>query len=367
MRARKVPTIEECIDRLHLNPSNESYLKELSLLILKNHPLDYLRKLAKDLGHDKLPVSQTQKLYWQVRGYSSEEANAKVFETQSTRGSFEHKRRKMLANGVSPEEAEKRVREMAAKTSKATSDAHKRHALKDPLYLKAMTHQCKEFWMKKGFTEEESIKRAAEVCEKNRKKFREKLDSGEIEKGWNNTTIEYYLKQGNTLDEAKILVSERQRTFTLEKCISKYGVEIGYAKWKARQEKWFKNYRKKSYSFVSQDLFWEIQEIFKFSTDEIAFATFDKGARTETMNLNKEARLYLDNRVVLPDFIHFPSKRIIEFDGVYYHRSTSENKARERIRDEDLRRNGYEVMHVNEKEWKDLRDEVLERCKQFLS
>jgi very-short-patch-repair endonuclease len=71
--------------------------------------------------------------------------------------------------------------------------------------------------------------------------------------------------------------------------------------------------------------------------------------------------------LVLPDFIHIPSKKIIEFDGVYYHRNTPENKTRELKRDEDLRRNGYSVFHVNEKEYKLFPDETISKCKKFLN
>lgn len=50
--------------------------------------------------------------------------------------------------------------------------------------------------------------------------------------------IGYWLKQGYTEQEAKELLSERQRTFTLKKCIQKYGEERGIEKWKERQKKW---------------------------------------------------------------------------------------------------------------------------------
>lgn len=313
-----------------------------------------------------MSASNLSKQYWQCRGYSVEDAIMKIAEIQSSRASIKKRKVKMIAEGASEEEADQRLKEWSIKKSKSVSDTHKRFAEKDPLYLQSMSRYCAQYWINKGFTEEESKIKANNECDKNRKIFREKLDSGEIEKGWNNTTIEYYLKGGMTIDEAKQAVIERQKTFSLEKCVAKYGEIEGREKWIIRQEKWFKNYRKKSYSFISQKLFWQIQDDLKFKNDEIKFATFDNGSKTETVNLNKESRLYLDTRVVLPDFIHLPSKKIIEFDGVYYHRNTPENKSREAERDKDLIRNGYKVIHITESEYKLYPEDTINKCKQFL-
>ncbi len=51
------------------------------------------------------------------------------------------------------------------------------------------------------------------------------------------SNINYYLDQGLTLDEAKMMLSERQSTFSLDKCISKYG-DSGEEIWRNRQIKW---------------------------------------------------------------------------------------------------------------------------------
>ncbi len=360
-------TIYQAIEKYRLNSDNFQYIRELSEFMETGHPFEFIRLKSQQLGSMKMSASNLTKLYWQCRGYSEKEAESKISEMQGSRTSIKKRIDKLVSDGYSIEEASLKMKEWSVFKSKSVSDSHKRAQEKDPLYLKSMSHYCPEFWMKKGFSQEEAKIKAAEVCENNRKKFREKLDSGEIKKGWNNTTIEYYLKQGLSLDEAKLALIDRQKTFTLEKCISKYGEEIGREKWKVRQEKWFSSYRKKSYSFTSQELFWKIQEDLSFLPDEIAFATFDNGSKTEIVNLNKEARLYLDTRVVLPDFIHLPSKKIIEFDGVYYHKNTPENKTRELQRDQDLIRNGYTVLHINEKEYKLFPEEIKNKCKEFLT
>ena len=53
-----------------------------------------------------------------------------------------------------------------------------------------------------------------------------------------NTKIEYYLAQGYTHGESEELLSERQTTFSLNKCTERYGEAEGTKIWKERQDKW---------------------------------------------------------------------------------------------------------------------------------
>lgn len=68
-----------------------------------------------------------------------------------------------------------------------------------------------------------------------------------IENNTDSTTIGYWLERtdGN-LEEAKKLLSERQSTFSLQKCIEKYGEEKGKQRWLDRQEKWIEAYNNKT-------------------------------------------------------------------------------------------------------------------------
>lgn len=58
--------------------------------------------------------------------------------------------------------------------------------------------------------------------------------------------IEYWTKHGFTDDAAMKKLSERQRTFTLEKCIERFGEDKGLDVWKKRQEKWLNTLNSKS-------------------------------------------------------------------------------------------------------------------------
>ena len=52
------------------------------------------------------------------------------------------------------------------------------------------------------------------------------------------TQVPYWTKHGYSEEEVKKIVSEKQATFSLEKCIEKYGEENGRKKWLERQERW---------------------------------------------------------------------------------------------------------------------------------
>ena len=70
----------------------------------------------------------------------------------------------------------------------------------------------------------------------------------------------YWLNKGYSNEEAVKLRSERQNTFSLEKCLKKHGEENGRKIFVQRQNNWqkslYKNGKLKSgYSEVSQELF----------------------------------------------------------------------------------------------------------------
>jgi hypothetical protein len=86
------------------------------------------------------------------------------------------------------------------------------------------------------------------------------------------TRIEFYTSRGMTQESAEKALSERQRTFTLKKCIKRYGYDKGVLVWKERQKGWqetlnakppkeierinrAKNFCGKGYSKISQTLF----------------------------------------------------------------------------------------------------------------
>lgn len=184
--------------------------------------------------------------------------------------------------------------------------------------------------------------------------------------------VEYWLKSGYTLEESKEKVSERQRTFSLEKCIEKYGEEQGTKRWAEKQEKWLEsigNSFSRGFSNVSQELFWKISENLEdFSS--IYFAELGKDKKIDSSGKNNEYILNLNTRIVKPDFIDKNKNKIIEFDGTYWHSERivdKTNKLRDKERDKLLKDSGYEVLHISESDYRENPEIIVERCLEFLN
>jgi very-short-patch-repair endonuclease len=181
---------------------------------------------------------------------------------------------------------------------------------------------------------------------------------------------EYWVKKGFTKDEAKKIISEKQSTFSLEKCIIKYGETKGIETWKKRQEKWTKNYKKNNYSRNSQKLFVSLYNVISVKYKGIYFATLNENKEIVDNGKNHEYRLTLMDRVIMPDFYVEDTKKIIEFDGVYWHdykrRNKRENEKREIEKDISIINSGYQILRISELEWEKYPLETIKKCLDYL-
>lgn len=111
----------------------------------------------------------------------------------------------------------------------------------------------KEYWIKKGYSEEEAIQMAIDTKISNNKKGAEKLSmrSDHDIRMHSHRCIEFYTSRGFTEEEGKKAISKLQSTFSLEKCILKYGKDDGIKRWNARQEKWLSTIKER---FTGEDL-----------------------------------------------------------------------------------------------------------------
>jgi very-short-patch-repair endonuclease len=197
-------------------------------------------------------------------------------------------------------------------------------------------------------------------------KIKEKAAKNRADNDGNTTSIGYWLKKtNNDVERAEQLLSQRQSTFSLKKCIEEYGEEKGFDRWKTRQETWHKNYKKSNFSKISQKLFWDVIETLG-SLENIYFAELDKNKQKDFSRINNELRLTLDS-VILPDFIDTAQKKVIEFDGVYWHGEIGHgNIQRENLRDNMLIKYGYKVLHINENDYIKNKQQTIELCRKFL-
>jgi len=270
--------------------------------------------------------------------------------------------------GFSLEEAKKNISEIQAKNSNKVKNrfiASKENLKKigfsdEEIRKKTLTPSKLEFWLAKNF----SLEEAKELVSKNQSFASKHVDySNRILP----TNINYWVNLGYSYLHAKEKVKERQKTFSLDICIKKYGEIDGLIRFNERQIKWLKNYKKSNFSKISQDLFWGVLKAIPSIIDnEIYFATYANG-NLDDSGKNNEFRLKLNERVILPDFIDLTNKKIIEFDGTYYHRLNPENNLRELKRDEMIIKSGYEILHISEKDYKSNKEDIIYKCVNFLN
>ena len=175
------------------------------------------------------------------------------------------------------------------------------------------------------------------------------------------TKIEYYLDQGMTEEEAKKALSERQKTFSLDICIEKYGEVEGRKRWADRQEKWINNFKKQNYSNISQELFNSIMEKYN---GNVYYATYDRENMTEYVN--KEYRIRLSDKLFSLDFVDIDNKKVIEFDGDYWHSESLVNPEREKERERILKEHGYSILRIREQDYKRSKSHTVSTCLKFL-
>lgn len=223
----------------------------------------------------------------------------------------------------------------------------------------------KEYWLRRGYDEEMSIQKAYEHKQANNRLGATTKRTHDQYRSTSPRCVEYWTLRGCSADDARRKVANHQSTFSLDICVKKYGTEEGTRRWKSRQEKWHTSYKKQNYSNVSQELFWKIAEQLP-SLDDVHFAQLDMTKKLDTGGRNHELRLVLD-RVVLPDFIDVRQKKIIEFDGTYWHGVVGRgNKQRDAERDDMYKKYGYTIMRVDEREFNLNPDGVVIKCLNFL-
>lgn len=297
---------------------------------------------------------------------------------------------KIKVDGLSESEYLKWIEEDSNRKREITLRTFKEQRKKDPDFDKKNSRYCKEFWMKKGHSEEESISMAYKETQKNRSKLKEMMsEDPDYMKGKTWTSENYWIDKGFTPVEARKIVSEKQSTFSLKKCIEKYGEMEGRKKWVDRQEKWLKTldnktdeekleilkkkvFNNKKYSEISQRLFFEIIENENIDKNKCFFAL-----------CNGEKDISDNKDTFKPDFIF--ENKIIEFFGDYWHANPSKftdpnKKIRrghkkytpETIRKIDqyrldfFKKSDYKVMVIWENDYVTNEEGTIQKCIEFL-
>lgn len=255
---------------------------------------------------------------------------------------------------------------------------------------KKRSRNCKEFWMNKGFTEDDSILKSKEVMDEIHKKTSDKLKSNPLKYAYKYPTkIEYYTKKGISEEDAKLKISEIQNRFSLDICIEKYGEIDGKDIWNKRQEKWLNTMDSKSdeekieinrkkmfnnsgYSKISQKMFWEVHKFYE--NNNIKFEELNG----EVIRYDKE-----NNRHYRYDYVDFTKQKIIEYNGDFWHCNPEQYESnhihkimnvsasylweKERLKIEWFEKRGYEVLVIWDSEYRKYPKQTLEKCIEFLN
>lgn len=217
--------------------------------------------------------------------------------------------------------------------------------------------------------------------EEDRQRFIESVDYGSIVKS---SDLKWWIEKCNgDVERAKELYKERQTTFTLEKCIKKYGKKKGTQIYNDRQEKW-SNKIEKMYQNGEFTKFcesnWSKSEI-NFINDLVDIGNLKGTEYYSAVNGNQFFRHFKEiGRTFAYDFVL--GKKIIEFNGDYWHMNPNKynrndfNKsiqetAGEKWKSDALKNNiieshGYEVLTVWESDYNANPRETIQKCISFL-
>lgn len=227
-------------------------------------------------------------------------------------------------------------------------------------FRKSNSPFSEEFYIKRGFDEIDAKK---EVSKFTKNALKNRVSA---------VSLDYFLEITNgNIEKAQELQSERQNTFTLEKCIKKYGKKEGIKKYKERQDKWqstlSKNGNKCGWSKISQEL----------------FIILNKPTARYGIN-GGEFSMYNGTMLYLFDYVF--NNKIIEYNGDQYHANPSKygpndmthpyrkgkgytaqdiwNKDKQKI--DFAKSQGYEVLVIWDSEYRKNKEETIQKCIEFL-
>jgi len=188
------------------------------------------------------------------------------------------------------------------------------------------------------------------------------------------TNIEYYLNLGMSEIDAKQALYNRQSTFTLEKCIKKYGELEGLKKFSERQQKWLKSL-KNNFNINGDGR--SVQSQFAKNIIKICCKNLNiKIPKKEKYIYNKKL-----NCAYAFDFTY--NNKVIEFQGDYWHcnpklydkdfyNKVKQQTAQEiwnydKIKKECAEYYGYKVLYIWEYDYNKNPEEIVNKCIEFLN
>ena len=189
---------------------------------------------------------------------------------------------------------------------------------KNPNRKASFEHFFPEYWIKKGYTEEE----ANEIVNKRKKKAADasRIASHNRPSYLTNVHIDYYINKGMTIEEAEKALKERQNTVSLKSFQRKYGEEEGLKRFNDRNKKWQDTLNNKPEEEKQRLYEARIAGFRKASSNSISIEeTSILNLLEEKYNIKIERQIGLDYQGKIYLFDGKYKDVIIEFNGDYWH------------------------------------------------
>lgn len=236
MRKRKIKTTNEKIDYICEKIKNIYDIESIKTLVYENKNLN-AQELIGLYRKSWIAAGSHTINYWLQRGWPLEKAKVMRKKKANTMNFYPSPfSREFYQNKINPN------------TNKIYTDEeieYKRNSLRP---IKP------EYWLEKGYDENEAIKKSSLTKIKNNKKGAKnnKNRSKKEHRNSSHRCKEYWMNRGYDEEQALFLVSKSQTTFSLQIAIEKYGPEEGYNIWKARQDKWQETLKNKSQKEIDE-------------------------------------------------------------------------------------------------------------------
>lgn len=133
------------------------------------------------------------------------------------------------------------------------------------------------------------------------------------------TQLGYWIKKGYSQEDAKVRLSERQKTFSLEKCISKHGEVEGRIIWQKRQDSWQRTLNSKSDEeklLINKKKASYIRPKYDSCKESIILDYLEKEFN---IIIERQYILFLENVNSHRSFDGIYKNILIEFNGDYWH------------------------------------------------
>ena len=239
----------------------------------------------------------------------------------------------------------------------------------------------KEYWIKKGYSEDKSLQLANDSKQQNNKKGSQHRVQDNIRRATSKRCVEYFTTRGYNFEEATELVSKNQKYFSKDICVQKYGEETGVSIWQSRQDKWQETLKSKPEDEIAR-----INKLKLFKGGSVSkgeLFLFEQLAN-QGIDCSKQYAILKNNtRYYVYDIVY--KNKIIEYNGDFWHASPKKYKESDVVRlpnkkitakeiwEKDLEKikfaesQGYDVLVIWESNFKKNKEEIIKQCIQFLT